>query len=56
MDKEIALTQEIYFDVCDLIYGQSYKSIGYDNREDFLLCVRDKLAELETRLNSKGAL
>lgn len=44
------LIQEMYFDVCDLTYGNSYTDIGYDNRKDFLLVLRDKLAELENQL------
>lgn len=48
--KALVLIQQMYFDTCDLIYGNSYKDIGYDNRKDFLLVMRDKLAEVEDRL------
>lgn len=51
--KALELVQEVYFDLCDIIEGNTYKSIGYDNRLDFLLVQRDKLAELENRLSSQ---
>lgn len=51
--KALELIQEVYFDLCDIIEGNTYKSIGYDNRLDFLLVQRDKLAELENRLSSQ---
>jgi hypothetical protein len=45
----IALThvQEMYFDVCDLLNGCSYSSLGYDNRTDCLTTMRDKLLLVE---------
>lgn len=48
--KVLELIQEVYFDLCDAIEGNSYKTIGYDSKLDFLLAQRDKLAELENRL------
>jgi hypothetical protein len=39
--------QEIYFDVCDLLNGCSYTSLGYDNRTDCLTSMRDKLILVE---------
>jgi hypothetical protein len=50
MTQPRTLIQQMYFDVCDLIYWNSYQDIGYDNRKDFLLVMRDRLAELETQL------
>ena len=41
------LLQEVYFDICDLIDGYSYKSIGYKNKNDFLNECKIKLEELE---------
>jgi hypothetical protein len=45
----IALThvQEMHFDVCDLLNGCSYSSLGYDNRTDCLTTMRDKLLMVE---------
>ena len=48
--KALELIQEVYFDLCDAIEGNSYKSIGYDSKLDFLIAQRDKIAELENRL------
>ena len=44
------LIQEVYFDLCDVINGNSYISLGYDNKIDFLLAQRDKLAAIENSL------
>ena len=44
------LIQEVYFDLCDIIDGNSYKNIGYEDRLDFLLVQRDKLAQIEHAL------
>lgn len=44
------LIQEVYFDLCDVIDGNSYKSLGYDDKKDFLLAQRDKLAQIENSL------
>jgi hypothetical protein len=41
------LVQEVYFDLCDVIAGNSYKSLSYDNRIDFMLVQRDKLFRIE---------
>lgn len=53
--KVLELIQEVYFDLCDAIEGNSYKTIGYDSKLDFLLAQRDKLAELEYRLRLQTA-
>ena len=45
--------QEVYFDLCDILEGQSYQSIGYENRKDFLLVQRDKLLRIELALNKQ---
>jgi hypothetical protein len=44
------LIQEVYFDLCDVIGGNSYKELGYENKLDFLLVQRDKLAQIENNL------
>ena len=46
----LTLVQEVYFDLCDVINGNSYVSLGYDNKIDFLLAQRDKLAAIENSL------
>ena len=51
MNKYIEeLVAEIYFEICDLSYGQTYKDIGYDNKKDFYAEMKIKLEELQTRL------
>lgn len=50
MTKPRTLIQEMYFDVCDLLAGNTYQELSYDNKTDFLLIMRDKLAELENQL------
>jgi hypothetical protein len=47
------LIQEVYFDLCDVINGNSYTSLGYDNKIDFLLAQRDKLSAIENNLFEK---
>jgi len=47
------LIQEVYFDLCDVIEGHSYKNLGYDDKKDFLLAQRDKLAQIENNLFSE---
>jgi len=44
------LVQEVYFDICDVVYGKSYTDLGYDNKLDFMLCQRDKLFRIEKLL------
>ena len=45
--KEKTLLQEVYFDICDLLEGYSYKSIGYDSKNDFLNECKLKLELIE---------
>lgn len=45
--KLITLIQEVYFDIADVVEGNTYKQLGYDNRMDFLLAQRDKLARIQ---------
>jgi len=42
--------QMAYFDICDILNGNSYTELGYDNKKDCLETIRDKLAEVENRL------
>jgi len=48
--KSLELVQQVYFDLCDIINGNTYKSLGYDTKLDFLIEQRDRLAEIENRL------
>lgn len=43
----LAHIQEIYFDVCDKLNGESFKSIGYDNEMDMLKEFKLKLERIE---------
>lgn len=43
----LTLVQEVYFDLCDLLNGNSYSELGYENRKDFLLAQIDKLQAIE---------
>jgi hypothetical protein len=48
--KALEAIQLSYFDICDLLNGNSYTELGYDNKKDFLLILRDRMAEIEERL------
>jgi hypothetical protein len=48
------LIQEIYFDLCDAIGGNSFKELGYDNKLDFLMVQRDKILAIENALFPEG--
>lgn len=50
MSNARTLLQEVYFDICDVVYGNTYKDLGYDNKKDFLLAQRDKLEQIEAIL------
>jgi len=40
-------TQTLFFDVCDLLEGNTYQAIGYDDRKEFLFIAKQKLSEIE---------
>ena len=44
------LLQEVYFDICDRLYGNSYKDLSYDNEKEFLQVQKDKLEAIERAL------
>jgi hypothetical protein len=48
--RTLTLVQEMYFDVVDVMNGQSYKSLGYDSQSDFLDMLKEKLKEVEAYL------
>ena len=39
--------QEIYFDVCDQLKGESYKDMGYENKREMLEEFKWKLERIE---------
>ena len=39
--------QEIYFDVCDQLRGESYKDMGYENKREMLEEFKWKLERIE---------
>ena len=49
-ENTITLVQEIYFDICDRLYGNSYKDLSYDNEKEFLQVQKDKLEAIERAL------
>lgn len=51
--KALEAIQIMFFDVCDLLNGDSYNALGYDNKKDFLNAMRNKLEEVEHRLFTK---
>ena len=52
-ERAIEKIQQVYFDVCDLLGGSTYKQIGYDNQKDFLLVIRDHLLQAELYLTKE---
>ena len=46
----LTLLQEVYFDICDRLYGNSYKDLSYDNEKEFLQVQKDKLEAIERAL------
>ena len=51
--QTLTLLQEIYFDIADLSYGESYKSLGYENKIDFYKQIKSKLETLEQTLTTE---
>lgn len=47
-ENALATVQEVYFDLTDLLNGQTYKELGYDNKADFLQEQIRKLAQIES--------
>jgi hypothetical protein len=44
--------QEIYFDVCDQLNGESYKSLGYDTKREMLREFKWKLERIEAEFKA----
>jgi hypothetical protein len=49
-EKALEALQIAYFDICDLLYGNTYRDLNYANKKEFLEATRDRLAEVENRL------
>ena len=50
----LTYVQEIYFDVCDQLNGESYKSMGYDSKREMLEEFKWKLERIETYIRVKN--
>ena len=46
-NQALTSIQEVYFDICDLLNGCTYTSLGYDNRTHCLTSMKDKLLSVE---------
>ena len=53
IDRAVEKIQQAYFDICDLLNGNSYTNIGYEDRTDFLLVMRDHLLQAEMYLKDR---
>jgi|APCry1669189034_1035192.scaffolds.fasta_scaffold53232_2 hypothetical protein len=47
MSNTLTLVQEVYFDLCDVLNGNSYTELGYENRKHFLMEQINKLEAIE---------
>ena len=48
--------QEMYFDVCDLLNGESYQSMGYASRKEMLKEFQTKLERVESEFKALTGL
>jgi hypothetical protein len=48
--------QEMYFDVCDLLNGESYQSVGYASRKEMLKEFQTKLERVESEFKALTGL
>ena len=48
--------QEMYFDVCDLLNGESYQSVGYASRREMLKDFQTKLERVESEFKALTGL
>jgi hypothetical protein len=48
--------QEMYFDVCDLLAGESYQSVGYASRNEMLKDFKVKLERVESEFKALAGL
>ena len=52
----LAHIQEIYFDVCDRLKGESFKSMGYDNKRDMFKEFKWKLERVEIEFKALAGI
>jgi hypothetical protein len=45
--KTLTLIQELFFDMSDLANGETYKSLGYENKKEFYSECKSKLERIE---------
>ena len=48
--KALVLMQQVYFDMCDVLNGNTYRDLDYENKKEFFEIQRDRLSEAEGRL------
>lgn len=48
--------QQIYFDVCDQLRGESFKSMGYDSKRDMLEEFKWKLERIEIEFKALAGI
>lgn len=59
MNNTLTTVQEVYFDLCDILENNDYSNIKvdglyeFDDLREFLIEQKNKLAELELRLDIK---
>ena len=59
MKNTLTTVQEVYFDLCDILENNDYSNIKvdglyeFDDLREFLIEQKNKLAELELRLDIK---
>jgi hypothetical protein len=59
MNNTLTTVQEVYFDLCDILENNDYSDIKieglyeFDDLREFLIEQKNKLAELELRLDIK---
>lgn len=59
MKNTLTTVQEVYFDLCDILENNDYSNIKvdglyeFDDLREFLIEQKNKLAELELRLDMK---
>ncbi len=53
-EKTLVLIQQVYFDICDLVNGDSYQNLGYASRKQWLYDQQDRLLEVQARLKREG--
>lgn len=54
--NNLGYIQQCYFEVCDLLNGQSYQDLGYDNRTDLLEEFKHRLEQIEERFKQLTGL